>query len=51
MLADFRAFCSDEDNRLLQYWEDCLRVYKQHHDRTDPIQVPSVDTHVTDSKQ
>ena len=23
MLADFRAFCSNTDNRLLDYWESC----------------------------
>ena len=24
MLADFRAFCSNKDGRLVQYWQSCL---------------------------
>ena len=23
MLADFRSFCKNEDNRLKEFWEDC----------------------------
>ena len=29
MLADFKAFCANKDNRLSEYWERCVRAYQE----------------------
>ena len=27
MLADFRSFCKNEDNRLKEFWEACKNLF------------------------
>ena len=41
MLADFRRFCRNEDNRLMNYWEECknLSSAKNYRSQTLPQQV------------
>merc|ERR1719348_2073017 len=29
LLADFRKFCNNEDNRLVDYWDECKQVISQ----------------------
>ena len=33
LLADFRRFCNNEDNRLVNYWDECWEQIHSHRQR------------------
>ena len=38
MLADFRAFCRNDDNRLKSFWDECWAKKRQHESQHEVVE-------------
>ncbi|XP_026277578.1 GATOR complex protein Iml1 isoform X3 [Frankliniella occidentalis] len=46
MLKDFREFCSNQNNRLLNFWDQCWIIRDQYEERTSSASASFGDAHV-----